>query len=99
MTQVPIVANAVRLGRLGKQILLLLGKLLPSGDQSNRRRSTPLLRSSSGTSGQQMTRAGITIVVAMGSTIAPISALNTTSSPCAHLSRLYLAQPSLVLLR
>ena len=39
MTQVPTAANAVRLGRLGKQILLLLGRLLPSGDQSNRRRS------------------------------------------------------------
>jgi hypothetical protein len=36
---VPTAANAVSLWRLGKRILLLVGRLLPSGDQSNRRRS------------------------------------------------------------
>jgi len=108
MTQVPTAANEVRLGRLGKQIVLLLGRLLPSGDQSNRRRSmvhTSLalierhLWTADDPSWHHHSLLLCLRVIAMGSAIAPASALNTASSPRAHLSRLYLAQPSLVLLR
>ena len=107
MTQVPTAANAVRLGRLGKQIVLLLGRLLPSGDQSNRRRSmVPSLAlierhlwTADDPSWHHHSLLLCLSVIAMGSAIAPASALNTASSPRAHLSRLYLAQPSLVLLR
>ena len=108
MTQVPTAANAVRLWHLGKQFVLLLGRLLPSGDQSNRRRSmvhTSLalierhLWTADDPSWHHHSLLLCLSVIAMGSAIAPASALNTASSPRAHLSRLYLAQPSLVLLR
>ena len=106
MTQVPTAANAVRLGRLGKQIVLLLGRLLPPGDQSNRRRSmvhTSLalierhLWTADDSSWHHHSLLLCLSVVAMGSTIAPASALNAAGSPRAHLSRWHLAQPSLVL--
>ena len=93
---------------LGKQIVLLLGRLLPSGGQSNRRRSmvhTSLalierhLWTADDPSWHHHSLLLCLSVIAMGSAIAPASALNTASSPRAHLSRLYLAQPSLVLLR
>ena len=98
MTQVPTAANAVRLWRLGKQVVLLLGRLLPPGDQSNRRRSmvhTSLalierhLWTADDSSWHHHSLLLCLSVVAMGSTIVSASALNVASSPRTHLSRWY----------